>query len=533
MNRNSDFSRTRGDSSSSEEDGRQGAFADDDSVVSSNVTNDEAQTLTRGGLDMMQSDSDENKKAGIMPRNGKEWCIVIVAILFIVIAAAGTGIGLGFYFMNRGSNNNNSSTGGSPTTKDYNDNDELNTDGSAQQTYNGTDSNMNSTTSLPTDFAGSVVYHMVAQDISELASFEGIADNGSSSSPSPQQRARDWLVFNDVMIPVNLADEQDEQQQQQSINGTDTDDLVNYSNNLSSMYLDVNTPAYRVAQRFAVAVFYFATKGEQWDANIQWLQPGLHECDYPGIKCEEVTIPSISLAEALNNPDSLPRHSDGTVETTTERMIVEINLPESNLGGTLPKELMTFPFLKRLGLWSNQIEGQIPGNIGRLQNLESLLLDDNNFTGDIANGIGSLGKLKMLSLGFNPNMGGQIPYGIGNLYDLEALLLPNMSLRGSLPPSMRNLEKLKNLELQSNDLRGGLPEWLGSLTSLEKLNLSGNDFNGEIPEGLSKLINLRELELQDNDLGTIPCSAFEKVAILSANCKSSDGTSCDCCTLCV
>eukprot|EP00573_Skeletonema_grethae_P001020 CAMPEP_0201685450 /NCGR_PEP_ID=MMETSP0578-20130828/193_1 /ASSEMBLY_ACC=CAM_ASM_000663 /TAXON_ID=267565 /ORGANISM="Skeletonema grethea, Strain CCMP 1804" /LENGTH=535 /DNA_ID=CAMNT_0048169335 /DNA_START=104 /DNA_END=1711 /DNA_ORIENTATION=- len=535
MNRNSDFIQTRGDSSSSEEDGRQGAFADDDSVVSSNVTNDEAQTLTRGGLDMVESGSNENKKAGIMPRNGKEWCIVIVALMFIVIAAAGTGIGLGFYFMNKGSNNNNSSAGGSsPTTKDFNDNDDLNSDGFEQETYNGTDDNMNSTTSLPTDFAGSVVYHMVAQDISELASFEGIADNGSSSSPSPQQRARDWLVFSD-MLPVNLADEQDEQMQ--SINGTNgtdpTDDLVNYSNNLSSIYLDVNTPAYRVAQRFAVAVFYFATKGDEWDAGMQWLQPGLNECDYPGIRCEEVTIPSISLADALKNPDYLPRHSDGTVDTTTERMIVEINLPESNLSGKLPSELMTFPFLKRLGLWSNQIEGQIPGNIGRLQNLESLLLDDNNFTGDIAAGIGSLGKLKMLSLGFNPNMGGQIPFGIGNLYDLEALLLPNMSLRGNLPSSMQNLEKLKNLELQSNDLRGGLPEWLGFLTNLEKLNLSGNGFNGEIPEGLSKLINLRELELQDNDLGTIPCSALEKVAILSANCQSIDGTSCDCCTLCV
>jgi len=529
MDRNNDFSRTRVDSGSEED--RQGAFADDDSIVSSNVTNDEAQTLTRGGLDRMESDSDENKKAGIMPRDRREWCIVIFALLLIVGAAAGTGVGLGFYFMNKGSNNNTSNTGYPPTTKDDKDNgtgnDDSKSDVSEPEIAPDADDGI-STTSLPTDFAGSVEYHMIAQDISELASFADIADNGNSTASSPQQRARDWLVFNDK-IPENLADEQDEQKQ--STNGTD--DLVTYSNNLSSIYLDVNTPAYRVAQRFALAVFYFATKGEKWDADSQWLQPGLNECDYPGIRCEEVTIPSISLAEALQNPDDLPRHSDGTVDTTTERMIVEINLPESNLGGKLPNELMTFPFLKRLGLWSNQIEGQIPVNIARLQNLESLLLDDNNFAGEIAAGIGSLKNLKMLSLGFNPNMGGKIPNGIGNLSNLEALLLPNMSLRGGLPSSMRNLEKLKTLELQSNDLRGGLPEWLGFLTNLEKLDLSGNGFNGEIPEALSKLSNLRELELQDNDLGTIPCSAFEKVAILSANCKSSDGTSCDCCTLCV
>eukprot|EP00984_Skeletonema_dohrnii_P030100 scaffold21263_cov122-Skeletonema_dohrnii-CCMP3373.AAC.1 len=60
MIRNNEFRQARGSSSSSNaEDGR---HADDDSVVSSNVTNEEAQTLTRGGLDM-ESDSDENKRA--------------------------------------------------------------------------------------------------------------------------------------------------------------------------------------------------------------------------------------------------------------------------------------------------------------------------------------------------------------------------------------------------------------------------------------------------------------------------------------
>eukprot|EP00984_Skeletonema_dohrnii_P016380 scaffold7266_cov69-Skeletonema_dohrnii-CCMP3373.AAC.2 len=108
-----------------------------------------------------------------------------------------------------------------------------------------------------------------------------------------------------------------------------------------------------------------------------------------------------------------------------------------------------------------------------------------------------------------------------------------MSLRGGLPSSLRNLENLKQLELQLNNLRGGIPDWFGDLINLEKLNLSGNSFYGEVPEVLSKLIKLRELELQDNDLGTIPCSALAAVAVLSANCKSSDGTSCDCCTLCV
>ena len=517
--------------SSNVEEGRDGAFADDDSMVSSNVTNEEAQTLTRAGLDVMQSDADESNRAPVISR--RVWCIIFFALLLIVGAAVGTGVGLGFYFMNQGSNTNNPATGnptGNPKDDKDNENgnDDSNSNGSDPETSPETDDTTDSVTPLPTDFAGSVQYHMIAQDISELASFEGIADNESSSSPSPQQRARDWLVFSDMM-QENLADEQDEQKNPNN----STDDLITYNNSSSSSYLDVNSPAYRVAQRFAIAVLFFATNGEDWDTVSQWLQPGVNECDFSGVICEEVTIPSISLKEALKNPDDLPRLSDGTVNTTTERMIVEIHLPESNLGGVLPGELTTFPFLRRLGLWSNQIGGQLPENIGQLQNLESLLLDDNNFTGEIVPGIGTLENLKMLSLGFNPNMGGGIPREIGDLSNLEALFLPNMSLTGGLPSSMQNLTKLKNLELQTNNLRGGIPDWLGDLVNLEKLNLSGNSFDGDIPEVLSKLINLRELQLQDNDLGTVPCSAFESVAVLAANCKSSDGTSCDCCTLCV
>jgi Leucine-rich repeat (LRR) protein len=517
-NMNSEF-----DQSSDGTDDRHGAYADDDSVVSSNVTIEEAQTLTRGGFDIDDA-NEKNKRAGVMPRNRREWCIVIFAVLLIVAVAAGTGVGLGFYFMNQGGNKNPS-----PTNKDDkgSEMDDSNFDATDPESLPGTDDFFNAT-ALPSDFAGSIVYHMVVQDISELASFQDIADNGSSSSsPSPQQRARDWLVFNDI-VPDNLADEQVEQ----DLPNTGTDDLINSNSSLSS-YLNTNTPAYRVAQRFAVAVFYFATKGEEWDADNQWLQPGRHECDNPGIRCEEVSIPSISLEEALKNPGELPLHSDGSVDTTTERMIVEINLPENNLQGTLTGEMMTFPFLRRLGLWSNQIEGKIPEKIGQLQNLESLLIDDNNFTGVIASEIGSLQNLKMLSLGFNQNMSGGIPDEIGDLYNLEALYLPNMSLRGSLPSSMKNLKNLKNLELQSNRLRGLIPEWLGDLVSLKKLDLSGNAFNGEIPEGFSKLINLAEIHLQDNNLGAIPCSAFETVKLLSANCKSSNGTSCSCCTMCV
>ena len=74
-------------------------------------------------------------------------------------------------------------------------------------------------------------------------------------------------------------------------------------------------------------MLYYATDGGNWETNQLWLEPGVHECDFIGITCEELPIPAVTLEEVLENPEEIPRHDDGSVD----------------------------------GLWSNQIGGSLPG----------------------------------------------------------------------------------------------------------------------------------------------------------------------------
>ena len=175
-------------------------------------------------------------------------------------------------------------------------------------------------------------------------------------------------------------------------------------------YITTDTPAYRVAQRYATAVLYYSTNGPNWETNNLWLEPGVHECDFVGVTCELRPIPAFTLREAMEMgpKDEIPKHDDGSVDTTMERMIVAIDLPENKMTGNIPREIMALPYLTRLGLWSNEIEGSLPSQLGELKLLSSLLLDDNSLTGYIPSQLGELDELTDLSLGYNEGIGGRI-----------------------------------------------------------------------------------------------------------------------------
>merc|ERR1719232_2315311 len=97
----------------------------------------------------------------------------------------------------------------------------------------------------------------------------------------------------------------------------------------------------------------------------------------------------MTLEEALEY-DEIPHHADRKVDTVRERMVVSIDLPENNVAGFLPREVVGLPLLERLGLWSNRISGSIPSEIGRLGGLRQLLLDNNELSGNIPTTLGQL-----------------------------------------------------------------------------------------------------------------------------------------------
>ncbi len=170
--------------------------------------------------------------------------------------------------------------------------------------------------------------------------------------------------------------------------------------------------------REVLEALYQATDGDNWTINDNWL-------------------------------------SDEPISTwfgvrTSGNRVVDINLPNNNLTGT------------------------IPSDIGTLLDLEYLFLNGNNLSGPIPERLGDLVNLKMLSLGSN-NLSGTIPGSLGNLEELDTLNLSSNNLSGRLPPQLGNLKNLTNLRINTNSgLTGPLPH---SLTNLE-LDIFRFNFTG-------------------------------------------------------
>ena len=232
--------------------------------------------------------------------------------------------------------------------------------------------------------------------------------------------------------------------------------------------------------------------------------------------------------------------------------VVELNLRENGLYGSLPSELGQLSQLKVLDLsrnrrraenpqtanidtnshlgsgWDGGLGGPIPRELGNLSNLENLILGINFFTGAIPAELGNLSKLKYLDLSWNDLSGsipselgrlsnlvhlylnrnglsGSIPTELGNLSNLEKLIIHFAGISGTIPSQLGNLSNLRDLYLHYNELSGPIPSQLGNLTNLERLNLRQNNLSGAIPSQIGSLTKLWLLHLSWNELtGSIP-----------------------------
>ena len=125
---------------------------------------------------------------------------------------------------------------------------------------------------------------------------------------------------------------------------------------------------------------------------------------------------------------------------------------------------------------------------GHVINLE---LSDNNLDGSIPSELIDLAILEHLNLSRN-NLYGNIPQEISDLGSLERLDLSFNDLSGSIPSALYKLGNLTYLNLSSNDLTGKIPWELGWMIpseggyggSLENMYLFDNNLSGCIPRKL-------------------------------------------------
>ena len=280
-------------------------------------------------------------------------------------------------------------------------------------------------------------------------------------------------------------------------------------------------PAAGTTDRDALVALYHATDGDNWTNNENWLSDAPLNRWY-GVTTDEGgrvielnlwqnglhgTIPTeLGSLVTLNILNLFDNQLRGEIppELGNLRSLIVLNLSQNELRGAIPLAFSNLAILVVLDLSNNQLSGMIPSELGKLSYLAGLYLSENKLHGTIPSNIGELTNLEELGL-YSNQLSGTIPIELGNLINLKFLALADNKLNGTIPSELGNLVGLEQLVLSTNQLSGTIPATLNNLANLTALGLNSNQLGGIVPPGLGKLINLQALSLSNNQfLGTIP-----------------------------
>lgn len=215
-------------------------------------------------------------------------------------------------------------------------------------------------------------------------------------------------------------------------------------------------------QRDSLVAFFHATDGVNWFNDDGWIGEETH-CGWFGVWCCDP--------------------SPFGCGQTPLWAVLGLDLPNNNLGGSLPAEIGDFHWMKAIELNANQLSGVLPEELGNLDGLWRLWMDNNQFEGSIPVQIGLMTDLTEFSL-INNHLDGPIPLEIGNLINLRTLWLGGNELEGEVPRAVWELPRLWSLYLTGNHLSGAIPADARISSSFEGLGIAENRFSGPIPRWL-------------------------------------------------
>ena len=303
-------------------------------------------------------------------------------------------------------------------------------------------------------------------DILSVISFPDLFDDPDS----PQRKALDWIIDEDGL---ELCPDDDEE-------GADSS----------------------LVQRYALAVFYYSTNGDEWkqcnapedfenqqsidDANTAcklttinattifpndfrgtnaWLTPE-SECLWGGISCYAANTPNafeVNVVEFENNglAGTLPAEME---QLTKMRFFA---LERGALTGPIPSSFGNLQSLLLLDFDFNQLDGPLPSALWTLTSLRQLDLNDNKFSGELSGDIGLLRQLRFFQID-NNMMEGEIPSGLGDV--------PNFS---EYPCCLFDVYIIcDDLSRENSNItctRSSIYIYIGLI------GLSGNNFEGAMP----------------------------------------------------
>jgi hypothetical protein len=169
------------------------------------------------------------------------------------------------------------------------------------------------------------------------------------------------------------------------------------------------------------------------------------------------------------------------VTVNGEGRVIELNINENNMIGTLPPEIGALTELFSLNLgWNHGFGGTIPREIGNLKKLGGIILTFNAMTGTIPDEFYNLTSLSNVRFDSN-NFTGGLSSRIGNLKRLTDFSVAYNHLSGPIPKEIGQLSHICSLRMDSNEFTGEIPDELGNLGDLVEFAISSNKLEGQIP----------------------------------------------------
>lgn len=277
--------------------------------------------------------------------------------------------------------------------------------------------------------------------------------------------------------------------------------------------LSLNMDEGAILQRYALAVFFFATHPGT-AANRTTDEAITRSRSYQGNK-DETTDAQGMVPTGEQDERRIDSYGANWmigdnicdwqgVECQDNSRVVHLNMSGSTLQGTLPAELGLLKELSVVDLSHNYLEGPLPKvYVQRLTKLKYLMLHDNLLQGLLPEGMGVWTSLTYVNLAQN-KFSGLLPSNLEELTDLELLFLQENLLSGTIP-SMKGMKALEYLYLNNNDFHGVLPHDMFKDKALVDVRLEYNGFSGPLPDEVHKLHGLEVLSVGNNDFnGTIP-----------------------------
>eukprot|EP01082_Thalassiosira_pseudonana_P004378 g4077.t1 g4077 contig15:289796-291788(+) len=215
----------------------------------------------------------------------------------------------------------------------------------------------------------------------------------------------------------------------------------------------------------------------------------------------------ISTTTDICSADAYP----GVICDTTNTHVIEIELADNNLVGSITPHLYTMPHLKKVDFSKNGITNagwdRIDLILDETPDAVVNMLQVMDLTNNRINSLEGIEQLKDsltgLHMTYNNLKGGMADHEqMFQLHKLQVLAISENELTGLIDTRIGTMVNLQELYCYGNKITGEIPSEIGKLTKMQILTLAENHLSGPLPSEIKNMGNLQTFSVHNNGADT-------------------------------